>query len=122
MNDTSLIEPEMPKAYNPQSVEGKWYKYWLEKDYFKPVINPKKKPFTIERDRRITYGTRSNGCGRRCHDPVAPHERRPYFMAAGGRPCQYRRTGSRRKITGQRRYRPLSGGQRKVPRTDVAMD
>ena len=47
MTDTPLIEPEMPKAYDPKTVEDKWYKYWLEKDYFKPVINPKKKPFTI---------------------------------------------------------------------------
>jgi valyl-tRNA synthetase len=37
----------MPKAYDPKTVEDKWYKFWLEKDYFKPVINPKKRPFTI---------------------------------------------------------------------------
>jgi valyl-tRNA synthetase len=47
MTDTPLIEQEMPKAYDPKTVEDKWYKFWLEKDYFKPVINPKKKPFTI---------------------------------------------------------------------------
>ncbi len=47
MTDTPLIEQEMPKAYDPKTVEDKWYKFWLEKQYFKPVINPKKKPFTI---------------------------------------------------------------------------
>ncbi len=47
MTDTPLIEQEMPKAYDPKTVEDKWYKFWLGKDYFKPVINPKKKPFTI---------------------------------------------------------------------------
>ena len=47
MTDTPLIEQEMPKAYDPKTVEDKWYKFWLEKDYFKPVVNPKKKPFTI---------------------------------------------------------------------------
>jgi valyl-tRNA synthetase len=47
MTDTPLIEQEMPKAYDPKTVEDKWYKFWLEKEYFKPVINPKKKPFTI---------------------------------------------------------------------------
>jgi valyl-tRNA synthetase len=47
MTDTSLTEQEMPKAYDPKTVEDKWYKFWLEKEYFKPVINPKKKPFTI---------------------------------------------------------------------------
>ncbi len=47
MTDAPLIEQEMPKAYDPKMVEDKWYKFWLEKDYFKPVINLKKKPFTI---------------------------------------------------------------------------
>jgi valyl-tRNA synthetase len=47
MTDAPLIEQEMPKAYDPKTVENKWYRFWLEKDYFKPVINPKKKPFTI---------------------------------------------------------------------------
>jgi valyl-tRNA synthetase len=47
MTDTPIIEPEMPKAYDPKKVEDKWYQFWLERDYFKPVINPKKKPFTI---------------------------------------------------------------------------
>jgi valyl-tRNA synthetase len=47
MTDTPLIDPGMPKAYDPKKVENKWYQFWLEKDYFKPVINPKKKPFTI---------------------------------------------------------------------------
>ncbi|MDD5190549.1 MAG: valine--tRNA ligase [Dehalococcoidales bacterium] len=48
MTDTKpLIESEMPKAYDPKNVEDKWYHYWLEKDYFKPVIDKKKKPFTI---------------------------------------------------------------------------
>ena len=47
MTDAPLIEQEIPKAYDPKMVEDKWYKYWMEKDYFKPVINPKKKPFTI---------------------------------------------------------------------------
>ena len=47
MSDTPLTEQEMPKAYDPKTVEDKWYKFWLEKEYFKPVIDPKKKPFTI---------------------------------------------------------------------------
>jgi valyl-tRNA synthetase len=47
MTDKPLIEQEMPKSYDPKTVEDKWYRFWLEKDYFKPVINPKKKPFTI---------------------------------------------------------------------------
>ena len=47
MTDKPLIEKEVHKSYDPKTVEDKWYKFWLEKDYFKPAINPKKKPFTI---------------------------------------------------------------------------
>ncbi len=38
---------EMPKAYEPGKVEQKWYKFWLEKGYFRAEIDPKKKPFVI---------------------------------------------------------------------------
>ena len=44
---TEQIQDEMPKAYQPDKVEQKWYKFWLEKDYFTPKINFKKKPFVI---------------------------------------------------------------------------
>jgi len=38
---------EIPKAYEPKEVEQKWYRKWMEGGYFKPKIDPKKKPFTI---------------------------------------------------------------------------
>ncbi|MFH1381361.1 MAG: valine--tRNA ligase [Chloroflexota bacterium] len=38
---------EMAKAYQAKSVEEKWYQFWLEKGYFTPKIDPKKKPFVI---------------------------------------------------------------------------
>jgi len=38
---------EMPKAYEPAEVEARWYQFWLERDYFKPKIDPKKNPFVI---------------------------------------------------------------------------
>jgi len=41
------IQSDMPKAYEPQKVERKWYKLWLEKGYFTPKIDPKRKPFVI---------------------------------------------------------------------------
>ncbi|MDP7286067.1 MAG: valine--tRNA ligase [Dehalococcoidales bacterium] len=37
----------MPKAYEPGKVEQKWYRFWLEKGYFKPKIDPTQKPFVI---------------------------------------------------------------------------
>jgi valyl-tRNA synthetase len=38
---------EMPKAYEPGKAEEKWYKLWMEKGYFTPKIDQKKKPFVI---------------------------------------------------------------------------
>jgi valyl-tRNA synthetase len=47
MPEAPKIEQEMPKAYEPAKVEQKWYKFWLEKGYFTPKIDPKKKPFVV---------------------------------------------------------------------------
>ena len=47
MTQTPNVEHEMPKAYEPGKVEQKWYQLWLEKGYFKPRIDPEKKPFVI---------------------------------------------------------------------------
>ncbi len=38
---------EIPKAYDPASVEDKWYKYWLENKYFHSEVDHNKEPFTI---------------------------------------------------------------------------
>jgi valyl-tRNA synthetase len=38
---------EMPKAYEPGRVEEKWYKFWMDRGYFTPKIDWKKKPFVI---------------------------------------------------------------------------
>ncbi|MBA7600796.1 Valine--tRNA ligase [subsurface metagenome] len=38
---------EIPKAYDPQKVETKWYQHWLEKGYFAPKIDSQKEPFVI---------------------------------------------------------------------------
>jgi valyl-tRNA synthetase len=47
MTELMKMHSEMPKAYEPGKVEQKWYKFWLEKGYFTPKIDPKKKPFVI---------------------------------------------------------------------------
>ncbi len=47
MIDKPDIASEMPKAYEPAQVEGKWYRFWMEKGYFTPEIDPSKKPFVI---------------------------------------------------------------------------
>jgi len=47
MSDDISLQSEMSKAYDPSKVEDKWYQFWMEKGYFKPKIDPAKKPFTI---------------------------------------------------------------------------
>jgi len=44
---TSDIKDEMAKAYEPGKIEQKWYQFWLEKNYFEPVIDRDKEPFVI---------------------------------------------------------------------------
>jgi len=38
---------DIPKAYDPRSVEGRIYRMWEERGYFTPRIDPQSKPFTI---------------------------------------------------------------------------
>jgi len=38
---------EIPKSYDPKQIEGKWYQFWMERGYFTPRIDHKKKPFVI---------------------------------------------------------------------------
>jgi valyl-tRNA synthetase len=39
--------PEIPKAYEPQSVEEKWYQYWLEQKCFVAVAHSRKRAYSI---------------------------------------------------------------------------
>ncbi len=46
------IEPkkklaDLPKAYDPQAVEQRLYRFWEEGGYFIPKIDPNRRPFTI---------------------------------------------------------------------------
>jgi valyl-tRNA synthetase len=47
MAESTEMHSDMPKAYEPQKAERKWYKFWLEKGYFTAKIDPKKKPFVV---------------------------------------------------------------------------
>ncbi|MCF7794438.1 MAG: valine--tRNA ligase [Candidatus Cloacimonetes bacterium] len=38
---------EINKTYEPQKIEKKWYKYWLDNGLFTPEIDKNKKPYTI---------------------------------------------------------------------------
>ncbi len=37
----------LPKTYNPKTVEKRWYDYWLEKGYFAPAEELTREPFSI---------------------------------------------------------------------------
>jgi len=47
MRKAPNVQEEMPRAYEPGKVEQNWYRFWLEKGYFTPRIEPEKKPFVI---------------------------------------------------------------------------
>ena len=36
---------EINKNYEPQKIEKKWYKHWIDNGYFTPKIDKTKKPF-----------------------------------------------------------------------------
>ncbi|MCE3259735.1 MAG: valyl-tRNA synthetase [Bacteroidetes bacterium] len=38
---------EIAKTYNPAEAERKWYQYWIEKNFFKSVVDKTKTPYTI---------------------------------------------------------------------------
>jgi valyl-tRNA synthetase len=47
MTEPTETQLDMPKAYDPGKVEEKWYQFWMDKGFFKPQIDPARKPFTI---------------------------------------------------------------------------
>ena len=42
-----MNEEQLPKTYDPEKVEEKWYQRWEEKGYFTPVPDEERDPFTI---------------------------------------------------------------------------
>ncbi|MBR2916632.1 MAG: class I tRNA ligase family protein, partial [Clostridia bacterium] len=47
MRGALKVAKELPKTYDPQTVEDRIYKNWVEKGYFHTQIDENKKPFTI---------------------------------------------------------------------------
>jgi valyl-tRNA synthetase len=46
-SEQEISVSNLPKAYEPWTVESKWYHFWEEGGYFKPRPNPSRKPFVI---------------------------------------------------------------------------
>ncbi len=42
-----MSEQNIPKTYDPASVERKWYEYWEEKGFFTQEVDKNKKPYSI---------------------------------------------------------------------------
>ncbi|MEN6356883.1 MAG: valine--tRNA ligase, partial [Armatimonadota bacterium] len=47
MSDNSKQAAELPKVYDPTNVENKWYKFWLDKNYFHPQPDESKSKYSI---------------------------------------------------------------------------
>ncbi len=45
--DNKAITRDIPKVYQPQEVESRWYQDWLEHGYFNADVNPERTPYTI---------------------------------------------------------------------------
>lgn len=43
----SEIKSEIPKTYNPEGIEDKWYSFWMDKKIYHSQPDPEKKPYTI---------------------------------------------------------------------------
>ena len=42
-----MTNRQLPKAYDPTDVEPKWYRYWLDHDYFHADATTPKTPFSL---------------------------------------------------------------------------
>ena len=41
------MKAEIPKTYNPQEVEARWYQWWESKAYFRAAEHSPKPPFVM---------------------------------------------------------------------------
>ncbi|HEY4390582.1 MAG TPA: valine--tRNA ligase, partial [Paenibacillus sp.] len=46
-NQAPQTTAEMPTTYDPKAAENKWYRYWMENEFFKAGMRPEAEPFTI---------------------------------------------------------------------------
>ena len=47
MTQTDNASRDIPKAYDPASVEQRLYRSWIDGGYFTPTIDPEKQPFVV---------------------------------------------------------------------------
>ena len=104
---------ELPKQYDPQDAQDRWYPFWLEKGYFhapdspKPALLHRHPP--AQRHRRPAPRPRAEQHPAGHPDPLAAHAglRRP--LDARHRPRRHRHPGGRRAAAhARRRKRPAT--------------
>ena len=37
----------LPKVYDPEAVEKKWYQYWMDRGYFHAEVDPSREMYSI---------------------------------------------------------------------------
>ncbi len=42
-----MLKKDLPATYDPSAVEGKWYRYWEENNFFHSEVNAEQEPFCI---------------------------------------------------------------------------
>ncbi|MFO8030223.1 MAG: valine--tRNA ligase, partial [Cyclonatronaceae bacterium] len=47
MSSGNQQQKEIPKQYDPKTIEDQWYSYWMEQDHFRARTDSGKEPFTI---------------------------------------------------------------------------
>jgi len=47
MTDNTTPQTALPTVYDPTSVENKWYKFWLDRDYFHADVNDPRPKYSI---------------------------------------------------------------------------
>ena len=63
MSEEMTQENNIPKVYDPQSFEKKWYKFWEDNKLFHAEVDKSKKPYSMVIRRRMlrvscTWGMR----------------------------------------------------------------
>ena len=70
----------LPKAYEPKTVEEKWYRFWLEHDCFHAEVDPGRHPYAVVIPPLNVTGKLHLGHALKQHAPgytgsLPPHER-----------------------------------------------
>ena len=102
--DDCCAVAELPKTYDPNAVEPKWYQHWLERGYFQADAKSPK-PRVLDRHSAAEHH-------RRAHDGACPEQHDP------GHPRAARaHAGARSALAARARITPASPRRRRSRKT-----